>query len=45
MYDGSLIRELGGCGSGVLNAVDISRDGKHVFTGSSDTYVKVRHAP
>jgi len=45
LYDGSLIRELGGSGSGVLNAVDISRDGKHVLTGGSDTYVKVRHAP
>ena len=45
VYDGSLIRELGGSACGVLNGVDISRDGKHVLTGGNDTYVKVRHGP
>jgi WD40 repeat protein len=45
VYDGSLIRELGGSGSRVLNAVDISRDGKHILTGGDDTYVKVRCGP
>jgi hypothetical protein len=45
VYDGSLIRELGGSGSSVLNAIDISRDGKHVLTGGDDMFVKVRRGP
>jgi WD40 repeat protein len=43
VYDGSLIREIDGSRSSVLNAIDISRDGEYVLTGGDDKYVKVRH--
>jgi WD40 repeat protein len=38
--DGSMIRELEGSGTGALNCIDITPDGKYFVTGGNDSIVK-----
>lgn len=39
-YDGSLLREVEGSTVGSINSLDISPDGRHFVTGSSDCLVR-----
>ena len=40
-FDGSLIRELDGCMTDSVNAIDVSEDGIYVVSGGSDKLIKV----